>query len=196
VKTIKRSGIKGNFLVMDLETTGIDVYRHVPIQLAMLIKNSRGETLLEESIYIQIREALPQKIVEITGITSKTLVNYGKSPSAVAKYYADTVWKYRPLYLLGYNIVNFDYPMWQKFLFVHTLGRFKFPPVLGLIDVMLLVGHHFGTKKWLKLADAANKLKLPFNPNELHNALADIRLTWRVFDELRARGDLKWIGSV
>ena len=181
-----------NFLVLDLETTGIDTRRDIPIQLAWNVYDkdfrlkAAGQSLVNSGV------GVTPFIENLTGISTKDLLAKGLKPSEVAKNYTNLVWNYQPLMLIGYNLINFDLPILQNFLANHNPGKFKFPPVTLVCDVMFLGRDYFGMRKWLKLSVIAKKLGISFDSDALHNALADVELTWKVFEKLLQKGALTY----
>ena len=179
-----------NYIVLDIETTGLDTTKDVPIQLAyesyslaqlsgIFFPDKKG------AFYIKPRARLSPVITKITGITDSLLEDEGLSSRDAVNNYHSLVWTHWPAWLVGYNIVNFDFPIIQNWLSKYTPGRFKHPPLLGVIDVMFLCCKHFGQKKWPKLVDAGQRLKINFDPKGLHDARADVDLTWKILAELK-----------
>jgi len=180
-----------NFIVLDIETTGLDITRDNPIQIAWEVYNEKYKRLEQSSIYIKTNYLHP-KITEITKITIELLREKGITPQAAANVYHSLLWKYYPAVLVGYNIVNFDFPMIQNWLVRNIPGRFKHPPSLGIQDVMFMCCVTFNTRKWIKLVDAGKRFKIKFNSRALHNAGVDVNLTWKIFEKLCPLEEFKW----
>lgn len=173
-------------IVFDLETTGVDIRKDLPIQLAYGIWGDDGSCLLTNLTYINI---LPYAEIQfeafkVHGISSELLRHRGATPDKVSNLWHRIVWDSFPCRLIGYNIINFDFPMWQNFLHRFKTGRFKFPPLIEITDVMHLASHHFSTKKWLKLRDCARRLGLTVDEEKLHDAEYDVKLCWGVYNIL------------
>ena len=173
-----------NYITIDIETTGLDITRDSPIQIAWEVRNEDYKLLEANSIYVKTSKELDVKIVTITGITDKILQAQGIPPQAVGNIYHSLLWSYFPVVLIGYNILNFDFPMLQNWLMRVIPGKFKHPPVMGVQDVMFTCCDYFKQKKWPKLVDAGQRLKIDFNPEDLHDAGADVNLTWKIFEKL------------
>jgi len=173
-----------HYITIDIETTGLDVTKESPIQMAMLVTDERFRVKEEICFYIK-QHRLNPKITEITGITLERLLSEGIPMSQAANNYHSIIWRYHPVILIGYNILNFDFPMIQNWLVRNIPGRFKHPPLLAVEDVMFYCCQFFGQKKWPKLADAGRKLSIEFAPEDLHDAMADVRLTWEVWKKIR-----------
>ena len=173
--------ISSRYVVIDTETTGLDLINDVPIQLAYQVRLFNGNVTSKGVWYHKIDKPLPKIITEITGITDETLKMYGISLGSGAERYHNLIWDNKPVTLLGYNILNFDFPLIQNWLIHYKKGKFKHPPLLKIIDVMQLASEYFKTRKWLKQSVAAERLKLDFDPSKLHDAEYDIDLCWRIF---------------
>lgn len=177
-----------NYIVIDIETTGLDTTKDVPIQLAYeVISLDSGYYVYRSkgSFYVKIHGKLDKKITEITGIEDSTLQEEGVIPRDAAANYHSLIWTHWPAWLVGYNIVNFDFPIIQNWLSKYTPGRFKHPPLLGIVDVMFVCYGEFGQRKWPKLVDAGQRLKIDFDPKELHDARADVSLTWKILAKIK-----------
>ena len=71
-------------IYFDTETTGLDFIRNEIIELAMLIVED-GRIIEEYDRFINIGKDLPQKIIDITGITDEMLIMEGCSEKSVAE---------------------------------------------------------------------------------------------------------------
>ena len=71
-------------IYFDTETTGLDFIRNEIIELAMLIVED-GRIIEEYDRFINIGKDLPQKIIDITGITDEMLIMEGFSEKSVAE---------------------------------------------------------------------------------------------------------------
>ena len=170
------------FMAMDIETTGLDIYKDQPIQLAHSVHDEAGTLVDEGVMYINPEKPLPEIITEITGITDDILKEKGLSNISAISRWQRFVWDYQPCTLIGYNLINFDFPMIQNWINNFCNDRFKFPPIHQIYDVMHMVSDHFKTRKWIKLADAGKRLGIKFDADSLHDALTDIKLTKQVYD--------------
>jgi DNA polymerase III subunit epsilon len=76
-KAIDTSHLPEQFVVFDLETTGLDADKHEIIEIAA-IKYTRGQTSQQTfQCLIKPSKHLPKKIIEITGITDEILEKEG-----------------------------------------------------------------------------------------------------------------------
>ncbi len=172
------------YLGFDLETTGLNIMKDEPVQFAGMLFSSNGICMRSLKFYINTDVPIEPGAAKVHGITKEMIIAEGYSRSLAAERYVNLVWEFQPLTLFGYNAANFDFPMWQNFLLKHKIGQFKHPPIIGLIDVMHLCSVEFKTRKWPKLSEAAKKLGIQFNEGELHDAKADIELTWKIMEVL------------
>lgn len=74
----------------DTETTGVKPGKDKIIELALLIYED-GELMEEYDKFINIEKKLPEKIVDLTGITDNMLSDEGVSPKVVAEKLHDTI---------------------------------------------------------------------------------------------------------
>lgn len=174
-------------ITFDIETTGLDLLKDIPIQVGAVVhqvgrKTGDRETALAEVLWHTVApHPLPAIITKITGLTNKILQEKGYTPSLSAKKWHELVWKYQPAILIGYNLINFDFPMLSNFLSTYTPGRFKHPPVFQILDVMHMASVYFHTRKWIKLSECAKRLGIPFDKELLHTALEDAILTQKCY---------------
>uniref|UniRef100_A0A6H1ZCZ3 Putative exonuclease n=1 Tax=viral metagenome TaxID=1070528 RepID=A0A6H1ZCZ3_9ZZZZ len=168
-------------IVIDIETTGLDKLLDNPIQIAWIVLSDSKGQVGKGSFYINSTNNLNPLITRLTGITQETLQTQGYANSVAAKKYMDLVSQYQPATLIGHNLISFDYPILHNWMERYFAGKFKQPPLVGLIDTMHLASVKFKTKKWLKLEDCAKRLEILFNREQLHNAIEDVKLTKEVY---------------
>lgn len=174
-----------NYVVFDLETTGLDITEDEPIQLyfgAFGDKGFRGELFLHSYGLRRISSGAEA----VHGISWEILHEIGEPAHQVVIEITSFLWKYQPLALVGWNALNFDFPMLQNWLSRHGIGRFRHVPCVKVIDTMHLFGAYFHERKWTQLQLAARRLGLVV-PEKLHDARADGRLLWEIWKELRKR---------
>lgn len=169
------------YIVIDIETTGLDKWIDNPIQIAWIILNDRKQEVDGGSFYINSTNKLPSLITRLTGITQEILQKQGYSSSVATHKYMDLIWQYQPATLVGHNIISFDYPILHNWMEKYFEGKLKQPPFVQLIDTMHLASVKFKTRKWLKLEECAKRLNIIFNKEQLHNATEDVRLTKAVY---------------
>ena len=168
-------------VIIDIETTGLDILRDTPIQIAAIVLNDSLNEVSDFSFFVNPFKRISQKVESITGITNEELLKHGYIDSVATKRYMDFIWKWQPCTLVGHNLISFDFPMLTNWLQTYFQGKFKQPPIASLVDTMHLASIKFKTRKWLKLEDCGKRLDIIFNKEQLHNAIADVRLTKAVY---------------
>jgi len=113
-----------------------------------------------------------------------TLKKEGISDAEGCERWQKFIWKHQRAHLLGYNIINFDMPILARWLKNYSVNSFALPPVARITDIMQHYSQHVNTKKWKKLQLAAEDLGIQFDSKDLHNALADVKLTGQVWQKL------------
>ena len=173
--------------MMDIETTGLDLIKSRPIQFAFEIYQKKSHVIgsgynliAERMFYIKQSKPLPTKTIELTGITDEILDRKGLSNTQATDYYHSLIWTHQPAIIVGYNFINFDFPIIQNWLFQFRLGNFKHPPSCAILDVMHLYSMYARTTKWIKLSQAAKELSIT-PEGKLHNAQTDVSLTWQIY---------------
>lgn len=103
------------YCVFDTETTGLDVDRDLILEIAALkvTKNPAGEYQAEKKSWLINWEApVPEKITEITGITTKLVQDHGIFPAhALKEFMQFSGLSEFAMPLVGHNIYRFDLPM-------------------------------------------------------------------------------------
>ena len=160
-------------LVVDTETTGLDSAKNDIIELAFLEMDSEGQVLREYDRFLKLPEGavLPEKITELTGITSEMLLGEGIAQETAAGDFGEVL---RPGTLLAAYNAQFD----LCFLY-YFLKRFGDPA--GLKNL-----------KFLDLLTVYRD-RQPY-PHKLCNAIEtyhlDSRNTHRAIDDTAAAAEL------
>jgi len=170
-----------NHIVFDFETTGVNVMHDLPVQVAIGIWNDDGKKIMLKSHILNPRMDVSPGAAKIHGLNQWVIEKEGKSLKWFAKAWHEIIWAHQPAVIIGYNAINFDWPILQRVLHKHTQGKFKFPPVERIVDVMFLAQRFFHMKKWPKLIDSVNRLGIPFDKDSFHDAKYDVKLTWDVY---------------
>lgn len=173
-----------NYIILDFETAGIDPLTTMPVQAAWLVMAEDGKEREKDSMFINPNMEISKGAQAVHGITAEKVKEQGVSLEVFSEIWHKLIWKYQPVTLLGYNIINFDLIILQHLLGKHKDGRFKFPPILKVLDVMFLAQRSFRMKGWPKLIEAVNRLGIPHDPDAFHDALEDVRFTWKVYEKL------------
>ena len=172
------------YIILDIETTGLDKLKDTPIQIAWQVLNDRKQEMEKGSYYINPIKLISSRIIAITGITQETLTIRGYVDKVAAKKYMQLIWKWQPCTLVGHNLISFDFPILHNWMERFYPGRFKQPPIVALEDTMHMASIKWNTKKWLKLEECGKRLDILFNKEQLHNAETDVALTKAVYLEL------------
>lgn len=186
---------------VDTETTGIDPRKHGIIQIGALIEID-GETKEELDFKIQpfVTDVTEEEALKIHNISQETIETYTpprqiyRQLIAIMDKYVDRFDKQDKFHFIGYN-ARFDSDMLREWFKkcgdVYFGSWFFFPP----IDVMNLAAFQCMEKRAtlenFKLETVVNKgFGLKLEETSLHDALADIRLTRKLFRLLK-KGFLK-----
>lgn len=100
-----------DYCVFDFETTGLDPETCKVLEIGAT-KNKKGEIPVHYTCIINWGEPVPEKITEITGITTE-MAAQGISPAQAQKEFAEFINGGFPL--VGHNIYNFDLKFLVKF---------------------------------------------------------------------------------
>lgn len=95
------------FVVVDIETSGLDYEKHKIIEVGAVLTNSQGKVLDKFESLIKQEIKLSNDIIKLTGITDEDLIN-GRCEKQVLEDFLSFIKNY---HLVGYNF-NFD----MKFL--------------------------------------------------------------------------------
>ena len=172
------------YITTDIETTGLDIYKDVPIQMAFSVHDKKDQLVWEHSFYILTAQKLKPIITKITGLTDDILLSKGVSALNGIQQWTSAIKNFQPATLIGYNIINFDFPMIQNWINANSSQKFKFPPICAIVDVMISIADK-RKSKWLKLAKAAEVYDIDFVAADLHDAMADVRVTWELYKKIR-----------
>ena len=174
-----------NYMVFDTETTGLDHLNDQPIQIAYTIYDHADNEVEQRQWFIAPAVPVSPGAEKVHKRSQEWLATNGLSNKQSAELYHQIIWRNKPLIMVGYNCINFDFTMVQNWLCKHKEGRFKHPPIVGIQDVMLMVSNYFGTDKWLKQSVAAQRLGIKVDKDLLHDALYDIKLCWEIYKKVR-----------
>lgn len=177
-------------LVLDIETTGIHLQKDDPIQIGYVVYEG-SEKVEEVEIFLKT-EYLPPKITQITGITKEELDEKGMSHIAAAKTWNDAMRRIDPDYVIGHNVIGFDFMLLSNWL-LRTLvnDRFPLPATNALRDTMMMAKKHFKISKWLSLKELASRLEIDFDQSKLHKALYDVEVTAKCYFAMTRAADAK-----
>lgn len=157
------------FIVADLETTGLDSNTCEILELAAVLADSTGAELSSFSALIRISKPVPPLIADLTGISQADVDRDGRSLPEVIDAF-ETFIGTRPLF---FHNAPFDISFLQR-----AAGRsnHKFPNTVH--DTLLLARAAWPTMRSHKLATLAKIIEDA--PPPTHRALADARTTLAV----------------
>jgi len=119
-------------MFLDIETTGFDRRWDYIIELAAIIYDNQTKEVLEEfHEYIKPGKTIPDKIVELTGITNRQ-VNDCRDEREVLRDFIEFVSIQKPDAIVAHNGAQFDIP------FIKSKAEFYFLPMkdLSVIDTL------------------------------------------------------------
>jgi len=162
-----------NIIVLDTETTGFDPVKEEIIELAMLHVSKDGKvTEYDKFIKLSPGRKIPDKIVELTGITDDMLINDGYDKAGVCSELAAALALSRPL-VVAYN-AQFDMNFLYQFL--RSFGKAEVLKNIKMLDALTVY-----------------KDRRPF-PHKLCNAVEQYNLktqnTHRAIDDTKATFEL------
>jgi predicted DnaQ family exonuclease/DinG family helicase len=157
------------FVVLDLETSGIDPKSSDIIEVAM-IRYEKGKEVGRYSDLIKIDYELPEIITAITSITDEMLLKKGKEKEDVLKKVEKML---KGAYLVGHNI-NFD------FAFLQT-AKVKMQ-ISGLIDTVQLAQVMLPSAASYSLEALTDDLNI--SHEQKHRAMGDVEATSDLFEYL------------
>jgi len=195
-------------IVYDFETDGFweNNGRNRPIEVALIYIDPDGTIgTYHELIKRRDKSPLPEKITEITGITTEMLAEKGKDIKVVFNN-LDEIFNTNPKVVVGHNIIRFDNKFlnfrFNKYGYIQlndndcfdTGGQFK-AEKLGWpkFDTATYAQYHTAALnkrirglKW-NLKCACDDYEIPIDMTKQHRADYDVLLTTKVFIEQAIR---------
>lgn len=161
------------YVVVDIETTGLDSEKDEIIELAALrvVDHKVTETF---SSLLRIKNPLPAEISALTGIRQEELLSEGKPPEEALEAFWSFVGQ-SPV--VGHNL-GFD----QAFLRRASAAAGISTPRVTLVDTLTLARRRVRDVPDHRLATLAEYFEL--EPEGSHRALADCHTTFRVYEKL------------
>lgn len=169
-KSIDISILPYQFVVVDLETTGLDPEKHEIIEIGAVKVNRDSNTHTTLQAFIKIDKKVPKKITEITGITTEILETEGEPLELVLPQFLEFVGDLR--------LVFFNAPFDMAFL-SRAAERFDKKienPVSCTLD---MARRAWPGQKSYKLESLAQTAGVSTEGN--HRALKDCELTITVY---------------
>ena len=165
IKAIDTSVLPEQFVVFDLETTGLDADKHEIIEIAA-IKFTRGQTLQQSfQGLVKSSKHLPKKIIELTGITDEMLEKDGGTLQSSIENFAIFAGDLR---LVSFN-ADFDMAFLQRAASTCDLPQFRNPVSCAL----KMARRAWPKRKSYRLVDLAKDGQI--DEGKAHRALEDAR---------------------
>lgn len=164
-QAIGTSYLPEQFVVLDLETTGLDADKHEIIEIAA-IKYTRGETSQQTfQCLVKPSKKLPKKIVELTGITDEMLEKDGSELRSSVEGFA--------AFVGGLRLVTFNADFDMAFL-QHAATTSGLPQFTNPVSCALKMARRAWPKREsYRLVDLAKDGQI--DEGKAHRALEDAR---------------------
>lgn len=158
------------FIVFDLETTGLNPNTHEIIEIGAVRINKNFDTHISFQALIKPNKNLPSKITEITGITQENLDSHGENIDKVLLEFVDFIGDLR---LVAFN-ADFDMQ------FLRAAVKSNYVVINNPVSCALKMARRAwpGLKSY-KLVDLAERGGLSFRGN--HRAIKDCELTTTIY---------------
>lgn len=168
-----RKFLETEFVVFDLETSGLDSQRDEILEIAG-IKMKGPEEVARFEVLIQPTRAIPPEVEKINGLNEIfLLVNGRKSKEAVG----DFLTFIGNAIVVGHNIKDFDWLFIQAHANRHQLTK----PTNNLIDTLLLSRKLLALPKY-NLTEVARHFG--YENRNAHRAMPDVEVNVQVFIKL------------
>lgn len=170
----KSSNVKvRDYIVVDIETTGLDALRDNIIEIAAL-RVENNQIVADFHRYIRIDGTIPANISDLTGITDQILLDKGiplrQAIQDLISFIEDDL------------LVCHNAPFDHAFL-LHACKLCKLPPLENrLSDTMKLARRKLDNAPDFHLASLAKLLNIPHE--KMHNAKTDCAVTQVLFEKL------------
>lgn len=170
----QRKMISDDYVIIDLETTGISYKNDRIIEIAAL-RVRDGEHVDEFSSLIKIDENIPAEISALTGISDDDINKYGRDERAVINEFIDFIGSDK---LVGHNI-SFD----LSFLRV-ACKRCETVTIKNIsIDTLSLSRKKLNNVSDYQLTTVAKAMNI--DTESAHRALKDCYITYRIYEKLK-----------
>lgn len=171
VQQIPTDHLPETFIVLDLETTGLDATRHEIIEIAA-IRYRKGSTTHETlQSLVKPTKKVPKKITEITGITQEMIETKGEPLADVLREFMAFAGERR---LVTFN-AEFDMAFLHAATTVHGLPKLNNPVSCALT----MAKRAWPKRKSFRLKDLASDGE--FSGGAAHRALEDARCALIVY---------------
>jgi DNA polymerase-3 subunit epsilon len=162
---ISTSHLPDTFIVLDLETTGLDATRHEIIEIAAIRYHKGGTTHDTYQSLVRPQKKVPKKITEITGITQEMIEAEGKQLSEALRELVEFMGSLR---LVTFN-AEFDMAFLYAACEIHGLPK----PQNSVSCALKMARRAWPGRKSYRLADLASDGEIARGQG--HRALEDAR---------------------
>ncbi len=167
---LRRGGIMKNVFLFDVETTGLSYKSDQIIEIGFLLLDTQLNTIKEQNFLIKYHQPLPEKIIEITGITNDMLLD-GIEEAELAHMLNEIIDE--DTLLVAYN-AHFDVNFLKE-----LLNRYNFDYLNNdVLDVMVVYKERYDYPH--RLLNAIDTLGLQEEVINSHRALDDAKATLAV----------------
>lgn len=181
--------------VYDLETTGVQFWKNGIHQMSgIIVIDGVQKEEFDFRVKPHEKAVIEQESLDIAGVTKEQVLGYPPMVLIKAKLdeilcrYVDKYDRKDKFHLMGFNNGPFDNPFLRAFFVQCGDKYFGSNFWSDSIDVMTLASNHFKHKRSemenFKLRTVAKHLCVPFNEEEAHDALYDVRKTYECYLEL------------
>ena len=163
------------YVVIDIETTGLsDTDKIIEIGA---VRVESGIIQDEFSVLLKCEIPLSKEIMELTGLTDKTLIEEGIDIKEALEMFQEFCGEYE---LIGHNIQQFD----MKFLNMSCIEN-ELPIMRNRTkDTMRIARRKLDCKNYT-LRTIADYLEIEYSRDKLHRALEDCRIEHKIFEKLK-----------
>ena len=171
---------KDNLIVLDVETTGTDIYSDEILQVSII--NEQGEILLDSYVKPQ-KHSEWKKAEAMHGITPATVAN---SPSIEQlKEQIQNIIDEADI-IVGYNIDAFDIQFLEESAGINFKDKDTYDVMLAFAPIYGDYNKRYGNYKWQSLSTCANYYNYEFNA---HNSLEDTKATLYCYQKIKEYKD-------
>lgn len=171
------------FFVFDTETGGIRVFEDRIVQFFGATADAQGNLIDTWEFFINPGVPVPEEAAAVHGFDDEFLAENGMEPYDALNYIRNLFLSERDLTLVAFN-ANFDVSILDAEMKRHgatDLFGVWIAASSKIVDGIVIDRHHDPYRKGKRnLATQATHYGIPFNPDELHDARADVELTAKV----------------
>jgi len=179
-------------LYFDLETTGVDYWRHGIHQISGMIEvDDEIRTTFNFNVRPHEDAIIDQSALDVSGVTKEQIALYPPMTDvygnlqSILNEYVDRYNARDKFFLIGYNNAHFDNQFLRNFFVLNGDKYFGSYFWANSIDVMILASEYMKNVRHemenFKLHTVAKKLGIIIDETKLHDALYDIGITRQIY---------------